>query len=358
MKGNLIVFFFCLYFCPLIIHAEIVETDEVYTYESLTEDLLELSKLHPNLITYKSLTTTPYGREIWAVKIGHGKPTVLIHGAHHAREWMTSTLLMKMIETYADSYKKDKKVGGYESNILEEVSIWFVPMVNPDGVTLQQMGLFAFPSSIHPSLVKMNKGSLNFIRWKANLNGIDLNRQYPANWENLKGVSNKPSYQFYKGTSPLEAIEVKALVDFTYEIKPEIAVSYHSSGNMLFWGFYEWGLTHTTNFAIDYFKIAEKVADMTRYKLEVPKSFQQGGGYTDWFIEEFEKTAFTVEIGSLIEDSSLPLDSFPLIWERNKAIGLFLAKRAIEKFTYDRNNIMLTNGNAKSQTYNLSDTIL
>lgn len=334
----LLLFFFYFYFYPSNIQAaEIVNTDEVYTYESLSEDLRDLSRIHPDFIQYRSLATTPYGKKIWAVKVGHGKPTVLLHGAHHAREWMTSTLLMKMIETYASSYKEKKIVEGYQPNILDEVSIWFVPMVNPDGVTLQQMGLFAFPSHLHPTLVEMNKGSLNFVRWKANLDGIDLNRQYPANWENLRGVSSKPSYQFYKGTRPLEATEVKALVEFTYEIEPEIAVSYHSSGNMLFWGFYQWGLTHTTNFAIDYYKIAEKVADMTKYKIEQPESHQQGGGYTDWFIEEFEKPAFTVEIGSLIENSSLPLDSFPSIWERNKAIGLFLAKRALEKQLDDHN---------------------
>lgn len=332
MKGILLVFFFCIYnFFPTIIHAQIVNTDEVYTYESLTEDLLELAKLHPNLITYKSLTTTPYGREIWAVKIGHGKPVVLIHGAHHAREWMTSTLLMRMIEVYADAYKKKQSVGAYQPKILDDISIWFVPMVNPDGVTLQQMGLFAYPIHLYPSLVKMNKGSLNFIKWKANINGIDLNRQYPANWQSLKGVSKYPSYQLYKGIRPLEATEVKALVSFTYEIEPEIAVSYHSSGNMLFWGFYQWGLTHTTNFAVDYYTIAEKVAHLTKYKLEEPESYQQGGGYTDWFISEFEKPAFTVEIGSLVENSSLPLDSFPSIWKRNKEIGLFLAKKALEK---------------------------
>lgn len=331
MRGILFVFFLCLYFSPATIHAQIVETDKVYTYELLTEDLMKLSKQHPDFITYKSLASTPHGREIWAVKVGHGKSAILIHGAHHAREWMTSTLLMKMIESYAEAYKDDQKVEGYKPNILDKVSIWFVPMVNPDGVTLQQMGLFAFPSHLHPGLVEMNKGSMIFNRWKANINGIDLNRQYPANWENLKGVSNKPSYQFYKGTQPLEAVEVKALVDFTYEIEPEIAVAYHSSGNMLFWGFNQWGLTHTTNFAIDYYTIAEKVADLTKYKLEEPESVQQGGGYTDWFITEFEKPALTVEIGSLIEDSSLPLESFPSIWARNKAIGLFLATRALEK---------------------------
>ncbi|MBY0098505.1 M14 family metallopeptidase [Mesobacillus maritimus] len=328
MKKIFLSFLFTLCFYPLLTEAQIVETDKIYTYEMLTENLIDFSQAYPNLITYKSLTTTPKGRDLWAVKMGEGNTSILIHGAHHAREWMTSTLIMKMIETYADAYKKNLSVEGFSPSILNEVSIWFVPMVNPDGVTLQQYGLDAFPSDLHPKLIKMNKGSLNFKRWKANLNGIDLNRQYPANWENLKGVQKKPSYQFYKGREPIEAEEVNALVDFTREIKPEIAVSYHSTGNVLFWGYHQWGLTHTTEFTKDYYTIAEKVSELTGYKLEEPASYQQGGGYTDWFIQEFEKPALTIEIGSLIKENSLPLDAFPDIWKRNKMIGLFLAECA------------------------------
>ena len=316
---------------PITAHAQIVDTEKIYTYESLTEDMLLLSELYPDLITYKSLTTTPFGRNVWAIKVGNGEKVILMNGAHHAREWLTSALLMKMIETYADSYIDVKTVEDIHPSILDNVSIWFVPMVNPDGVTLQQFGLNAYPIGLHPFLIEMNKGSWNFTRWKANLLGIDLNRQYPANWSHLKGVNGNPSYQFYKGTRALEADEVRSLVDFTYEIKPEVAVSYHSSGNIIFWGFNQWGLTHTTKFSQDYFAIAEQVSSFTGYPIDEPESYQQGGGFTDWFIEEFGKPAFTVEIGQLIEDSSLPLEEFHDIWIRNKKMGLFLAEKVYER---------------------------
>jgi g-D-glutamyl-meso-diaminopimelate peptidase len=331
MKVFLLLLLVCFFFFPSIGRAQIVHTKNMYTYEALMEDVSELSQMYPDLITYKSLTTTTYGRKVWAIKLGHGETSIFINGAHHAREWMTSTLLMKMIETYAKAYKANLPIHNIHPNILDHVSVWFVPMVNPDGVTLQQFGLEAFPSYIHPSLIEMNEGSLDFKRWKANGNGIDLNRQYPTNWENLKGVSTKPSYQFYKGNSPLQAEEVKALVDFTSKLNPEIAVAYHSSGNVLFWGFHQFGLTHTINFADDYYKIAQKVSDITNYRIQEPASHQQGGGYTDWFVAEFGKPGFTAEIGSLIKDNSLPLVAFPKIWERNKAIGLFLATKALER---------------------------
>lgn len=331
MMKYFFVFLICFVALPISVNAHIVDGEKVYTYESLTEDMLELVQKYPHLVSYKSLTTTSYGRSIWAIKLGHGDTTILLNGAHHAREWMTSALLMKMIETYAEAYDNKQPIDQLHPNILNKVTIWFVPMVNPDGVTLQQFGLYAFPAYIHDELIKMNEGSTNFRRWKANIHGIDLNRQYPANWENLNGVSEKPSYQFYKGTEPLEAEEVKALVDFTYETQPEIAVSYHSSGNVLFWGYHIWGLTHTTDFTGDFYNIAQEIENLTKYKLEHPESYQQGGGYTDWFVEEFEKPGLTVEIGDLIEDNSLPLTKFRKIWEKNKGLGLFVAKKALER---------------------------
>ncbi|WP_338452824.1 M14 family zinc carboxypeptidase [Niallia oryzisoli] len=226
MKIFCLLFLICFCIFPSNGHAFIVDTDKIYTYKALTEDILELSKLYPGLITYKSITTTPFGRNVWAIKVGNGETTILLNGAHHSREWLTTALLMKMIESYADFYPNVETVDDVHPSILDKVSIWFVPMVNPDGVLLQQFGLNAYPIGFHPFLIEMNEGSWDFNRWKANLFGMDLNRQYPANWSYLKGVKTKPSYQFYKGNCPLEAPEVKALVDFTYEVNPEIAINF------------------------------------------------------------------------------------------------------------------------------------
>lgn len=180
MRIFLLLFILLLPGLPLTVQASTVNTKVAYTYNTLTGDVRNLSKKYPDLITYHSLTTTSYGRKIWAIKLGNGDTSILLHGAHHAREWMTSALLMKMLETYADAYENNKTIRGINPAILDNVSIWFVPMVNPDGVTLQQYGAYAFPAYIHAGLLEMNKGSYNFTRWKANLQGIDLNRQYPA----------------------------------------------------------------------------------------------------------------------------------------------------------------------------------
>jgi g-D-glutamyl-meso-diaminopimelate peptidase len=308
--------------------ANIIQTDHVYTYEELTDDLHELAKTYPKIIQITALIETDYGKSIWAVKLGNGKTSVLLNGAHHAREWLTSTLLMKMIETYAEAYEANTKINGFSPKILDDVSIWIVPMVNPDGVTLEQFGLHAYPFFMHEKLLYMNENEQNFNRWKANANGIDLNRQYPAGWNELKGVKPVPSYKMFKGMHPFQAEEVQALVNFTYRVKPEIAVSYHSSGQVIFWGIDAWRLTHTTDAAEKEYEIVDKLSALTQYKLAKPAPTQQGGGYTDWFSSEFQKPAFTIEIGALVNERSLPLSAFPEAWKRNKSVGLMIAEKA------------------------------
>ncbi|GAA0388694.1 hypothetical protein [Paenibacillus motobuensis] len=50
-------------------------------------------------------------------------------------------------------------------------------MVNPDGVTLSQQGTAGLSADLAKTLKQYNGNSTNFNRWKANMQGIDLNRQ-------------------------------------------------------------------------------------------------------------------------------------------------------------------------------------
>ena len=43
--------------------------------------------------------------------------------------------------------------------------------------------------------------------------------------------------------------------------------------------------------------MAEIMATASGYALDVPSAIATGGGFKDWFIEEFNRPGFTVEIG-------------------------------------------------------------
>lgn len=303
------------------VEAAVINPNQVYTYEQMETDIIKLAATYPELISYKIIGKSEYGRDIYAISLGKGGANVFINGSHHAREWMTTTLNMYMIDQYAMAYRNGSKINNYNArNILNKATIWFIPMVNPDGVSLQQYGLKPFPESVHQELIKMNGGSKDFKRWKANAKGVDLNRQYNANWANIKSNPGKPSYENYKGTQPHSASEVKAVLSLVAEIDPEVSVSYHSSGEILYWNFHQTGTWYQRDHGY-----AKQIGGMTGYSLVYPGTNPSGGGFTDWFIINYKRPAFTPEISRYYAETSPPLSEFTRVWNQNKAVGLYVA---------------------------------
>jgi g-D-glutamyl-meso-diaminopimelate peptidase len=294
-----------------------IETERTYTFEMMEENLFTLKDEFP--IELIAIGKSERGRDLWAAKLGKGKKSLLLVGAHHGREWLTTSLLMKMLEQYATQYENGKKIGTYPSQLLDEVSIWFVPMINPDGVSIQQGNFSGLSFYEKMATWQMNGYYLHWSRWKANANGVDLNRQYPAGWDEVKAESKKPFYQFYKGTKPFEAAEVQALAKFTKHVNPLMTVSYHTSGREIFWHYQN----KPENLIRDY-KLAKKTAQFTGYELSMPEDHAVGSGFTDWFISEFGRPAMTIELSYLVEETNPPLSVFPEEWKRNRLVGIML----------------------------------
>lgn len=182
----------------------------------------KLAETYPDLIEYHVIGTSEFGRPIYAITLGNGMSTSYINGSNHAREWITTNLTMYMIDQYAQAYQQRRSIGGYDvKTLLDKHRIWFVPMLNPDGVMIQQQGLTSVPQGEAASVMVMNQNSSNFKRWKANGKGVDLNRQFNANWNNLANSPGGPSFANYKGRTPHSASEVKAVLQLTEEIRPE-----------------------------------------------------------------------------------------------------------------------------------------
>ncbi|MEH7179631.1 M14 family zinc carboxypeptidase [Neobacillus vireti] len=304
-----------------IAHAKILDTKQPYTYEGMKEDIVKINHQY-RALKVKKIGETHFGRNIYAIKLGKGKKNIVLIGAHHGREWITSMLLIKKLEEYADAYHRKVKFGSFSTDVLNDVSIWFIPMLNPDGVTIQQNELDSFPNRFTKKLLRMNDDLKNFERWKANGVGIDLNRQYPAGWKGLKDGPTYPNYQFYKGRRPLVAKEVIYLTNFIDEVNPEIAIAYHSSGREIFWNYKNGRHLQRDK------KVAARISKLTGYPLAKPPKQATGGGFTDWFITKYHRPAMTIEISPLVGETSPPLDVFESEWERNKYVGLTLAEEA------------------------------
>ena len=59
----------------------------------------------------------------------------------HAREWLNSQLVMKMIEQCASQYYTGSYGGRTYRRLFKNVCFYVIPMLNPDGVNISQYGL-------------------------------------------------------------------------------------------------------------------------------------------------------------------------------------------------------------------------
>ncbi len=302
-------------------HTKGFEQQKMYTYKLMKKDLLTMANEYD--LKVKTFGRSEFDRDLLAVKLGRGKKTIIITGGHHGREWLSTHIIMEMIQQYASAYKSARPFLGHSPDIFDEIAIWFIPMVNPDGITIQQKGVSSFPILLQEIYYDLNEGDGDFARWKANGLGVDLNRQYPAGWDNIEGDSPYASYSHFKGDKPLESKESKALTLFTQQINPLTAAAYHTSGRELYWYYFN-SFHHLQR---DY-KLVEQISEKTGYEISYPPFDAIGGGYTDWFIQTYERPAVTIELSYLVEDTNPPLVVFNEEWKRNKEIGFVLCEYA------------------------------
>jgi g-D-glutamyl-meso-diaminopimelate peptidase len=297
----------------------IVNPYQTYTYEQMQRDIQRLQSFYPGLVQTQIIGHSVEGRNIYAIKLGKGKREIFVNASHHAREHITTNLVMEMIDTYAFAYGNNQKIDNYSiRKTLDNTSIWFVPMVNPDGVTLVQKGYKAVKNST--LVLKINNGKKDFSAWKANIRGVDLNRQYDAYWKTICCNPGKPWYKNYKGPRPYSEPEAQAMRDFTLAHNFLTTVSYHSSGQIIYWHFHQ-----SKEQAQRDYRLALMLSKKTKYSLVKPEKNPSGGGYKDWFVIQFKRPGFTIEVAPYVGECPVPLKYFPSIWSKNNSIPIMLA---------------------------------
>lgn len=114
----------------------IVPTNVNYNSFLMLQNLIMLNRTYP-FLNIQSVGKSVLGKNIYVVKLGRGPKKVFYSASIHSNEWITSVLLMKFIEDYCVSYVNRSNLYGYSvRNLFNSVSIYIMPMVNPDGVDL------------------------------------------------------------------------------------------------------------------------------------------------------------------------------------------------------------------------------
>jgi g-D-glutamyl-meso-diaminopimelate peptidase len=155
----------------------IIKTNKNYTYDVLKNDLLFLNYEYP-FFKINNIGKSTLGEKIIYIKLGEGNKKLFINASHHANEWMTSLITMMFIEKYLKLYKNKEFYRGYNiEELWKNVSVFIVPMVNPDGVNLCLNNKKILNNNIYKNIFEKYKNNLN--NWKANIRGVDLKNFQP-----------------------------------------------------------------------------------------------------------------------------------------------------------------------------------
>ncbi len=290
----------------------VVQTLRNYDYANVQEDINRLADIYP-FIRHRSIGTSVMGKAIPEIRIGIGAKHVHVNASFHGNEWITTPVLIRFLNEYLLALTNNGSIRGLVMNPLYEMTtLSLVPMVNPDGVDLVVNGL----PSVEPyrsNVLAINDGSSNFSGWKANIQGVDLNNQFPALWEReaTRGPRS-PASRDYAGTGPLTEPESQAIANLTSNSNFSRVLAFHTQGAVIYWGFE--GLEPPESVII--------VNEFERVSGYQPIVYaDSSAGFKDWFIQDWRRPGFTIEVGR--GTNPLPLSQFEQIYQ--ESLGILLA---------------------------------
>ena len=307
-------------------HGDVVDLSvSGYTYAMLRQDLAQLRALFPARFSYASLGVTADGRNIYCLTVGtgHGSRQIVADVGIHASEYLNPPAVMRAVEYYLRNYDTPVYQGKTVRQLLEDTDLYIFPMLNPDGIAISQRGPEGLQNTALQQRVRdiytaeraagntFEDADTYYRVWKANANGVDLNRNYLFSRTGLTYQTGvyRPSGADYAGNRARPEAETAAYIDLLNSLtNPVAAVSIHSQGGLIYW---DCGQSAAGKAAAK--QLAVTVSGVTGYYLDMSDSFV--GALADWVMIEKGIPSVTVETGSGAHNP-LPASFLPGIAER------------------------------------------
>ena len=145
---------------------------------------------------------------------------------------------------------------------------------------------------------------------------MDLNLQFPAGWEQAREIKysqgfTSPAPRDFVGYGPLTEPESLAIYNFTLEHDFRLVLAFHSQGEVIFWQFQNYTPQESLF-------IGEQFSYASGYSLEDTPFNSSFAGYKDWFIQDFRRPGYTIEVG--LGENPLPISQFDEIYNDNIGI--------------------------------------
>lgn len=295
--------------------------EQIYKSKDVYKDtetrLKELNRNYSSITYLFKIGQSVEKRNLTVLKVGNGPKKLFINASHHPREYMGTILTLNQIQYILEAYSDNKTLDNYNIKKLldKEVSFYFQPLVNPDGVQICVNGT--------PS-------------YYFNANKVDLNHNYDALW--YKEITSSYS----TGEKPFSEPETQAIKNLCESVEFDLTMAYHAAGDIIYWYFGQQGADKQRDLAY-----ANMLRSLTGYTLVSPANYKSStSGFKDWCIMKLKIPSFTLEIGGK-RGLSKPVEWswYNSVWEKNRLVPVRTAAQLLKqtKSNGDKNTALLLN---------------
>ncbi|XP_074640654.1 carboxypeptidase D-like isoform X2 [Tubulanus polymorphus] len=146
-----------------------IDTSHYHHYDELTRLLKSYAVKHATIAKLHTIGKSSRGRELWAIQITDnintveaGEPMFKYVGNMHGNEVISRQILIYLIQHLLDNYEHDPAV----KDLVDSTNIYIMPSMNPDGFETATVG------------------DCTGVRGRRNGQNVDLNRNFPDQYEN------------------------------------------------------------------------------------------------------------------------------------------------------------------------------
>ncbi|XP_034196331.2 carboxypeptidase D svr isoform X1 [Osmia lignaria lignaria] len=171
---------------------------EHHNYVAMEKYLKDLHSNYPNITRLYRIGESVKGRQLYVMEItenpgkhNQNKPEVKYIGNMHGNEVVGREILLLLLKYLCENFGSDDRV----TKILKNVRLHILPSMNPDGY-------------------EISKGGVYGTRGRANAKGVDLNRNFPDQYE---------TNDYNKEQEP----ETKAVMDWIASIPFVLSANFH-----------------------------------------------------------------------------------------------------------------------------------
>ncbi|XP_030606679.1 carboxypeptidase B2 [Archocentrus centrarchus] len=266
--------------------------ERYHTLEDIYDWINRTAQDNPRTVKAILIGSSYEKRPLYVLKLSFNdrpnKTAMWIDCGIHAREWIAPAFCLWFIHYSLSFYGQNTDI----THILNSMDVYILPVLNPDGYKYTWTGS-------EERMWRKNRS----ISKATNCIGVDLNRNFDANWC-TKGASHNPCSEIYCGEFPESEPESQAVADFLRRHKDtvQLYVSIHSYSQMLLFP-YSCTLEEAENHS-DLLEMAQEAAqnirryyrNTYRYGAGAATIYLAPGGSDDWAYNLGIKYSFTFEL--------------------------------------------------------------